>query len=170
MKNLLINPQQVSLSFALLSLRGKQMKVMWIPVLMLSMVAIAPVIIAQEKQSPEALETVDTSAENVDAELELDAKEWGIRNGCISRSRIKSIRWVDDQSAIVRMMGKKKVLLTLAKECRGIKRHGYMSKVKGNQLCERFDRFEVLEFGTLCTVASLEPYVELPVSAEDSAY
>lgn len=144
------------------------MKMMWLPTLILSMTAIVSALPAQEKQQAESGEIAKEPVEEMDVGLELDAKKWGIRNGCISRSRIKSIRWVDDQSAIVRMMGNKKVLLTLAKECRGIKRHGYMSKVKGNQLCERFDRFEVLEFGTLCTVASLEPYVELPLAGEDN--
>lgn len=135
---------------------------------LLSMVGLTSFISAQDLSVPETDLGAENSVDDVESVLALDPKAWGIRNGCVSRSRIKSIRWIDDQSAIVHMMGKKKVLLTLRKECRGIKRHGYLSKVRGNQLCERFDRFQVLEFGTLCTVASLEPYVELPDSNTDS--
>ena len=144
------------------------MKLFWFATLLLSISALLRPVMAQDVAVAEADEELANLVSEMEAELGLDPKEFGIRNGCISRSRIKSIRWIDDQSAIVRMMGKKKVLLTLRKECRGIKRHGYISKVKGNQLCERFDRMEVLKFGTLCVVESLEPYIELPDTSADS--
>ena len=144
------------------------MKLFWFATLLLSISALLRPVMAQDVAVAEADEKLENLVSDMESELGLDPKEFGIRNGCISRSRIKSIRWIDDQSAIVRMMGKKKVLLTLRKECRGIKRHGYISKVKGNQLCERFDRMEVLKFGTLCVVESLEPYIELPDTSADS--
>ena len=99
---------------------------------------------------------------------EVDPKGWGIRNGCISRARIKSIHFIDDQSAIVNMMGKKKILLTMRRECRGIKREGYITRVRGNTLCAKFDRFEVIDRGLSCAIKSFEPYIE-PITQEDGA-
>ena len=95
----------------------------------------------------------------------LDYKDWGIRNGCISRSRIRNIRFIDDQTAIIKMMGKKKILLTMRRECHGIAREGYISRVRGGQLCAKFDRFEVIDRGISCAIESLEPYVE-PITVD----
>ena len=96
----------------------------------------------------------------VESAQDPDPKDWGIRNGCISRSRIRHMHFVDDETAIIDIMGKKKVLLTMRRECRGIKREGYITRVRGNQLCARFDRFEVLDTGMSCSIKSLEPYIE----------
>ena len=102
----------------------------------------------------------------VESAQDLDPKDWGIRNGCISRSRIRHMHFVDDETAIIDIMGKKKVLLTMRRECRGIKREGFITRVRGNLLCARFDRFEVLDTGMSCSVKSLEPYIE-PEEDED---
>ena len=95
----------------------------------------------------------------------VDYKDWGIRNGCISRSRIRNIHFIDDQSAIIKMTGKKKILLTMRRECHGIAREGYISRVRGGQLCAKFDRFEVIDRGISCAIKSLEPYVE-PITSD----
>jgi hypothetical protein len=76
------------------------------------------------------------------------------------------MHFVDDETAIIDIMGKKKVLLTMRRECRGIKREGFITRVRGNLLCARFDRFEVLDTGMSCSVKSLEPYIE-PEEDED---
>ena len=102
----------------------------------------------------------------VESAQDPDPKDWGIRNGCISRSRIRHMHFVDDETAIIDIMGKKKVLLTMRRECRGIKREGFITRVRGNSLCARFDRFEVLDTGMSCSVKSLEPYIE-PEEDED---
>jgi hypothetical protein len=99
---------------------------------------------------------------------EVDPKDWGIRNKCISRVRIKSIHFIDDQSAIVDMMGKKKILLTMRRECRDIKREGYITRVRGGTLCAKFDSFEVIDRGLSCAIKSFEPYIE-PTTKEDGA-
>ena len=114
-------------------------------------------------------EESDVGMESSVSELaqDLDPKDWGIRNGCISRSRIRHMHFVDDETAIIEIMGKKKVLLTMRRECRGIKREGYITRVRGNQLCARFDRFEVLDTGMSCSIKSLEPYIE-PEEAENT--
>ena len=98
----------------------------------------------------------------------LNPKDWGIHNGCVSRSRIRHINFIDDEKAIIDMMGKKKILLTMRRECRGIKRDGYITYVKGNQLCARFDRFQVIDSGISCAVGSLEPYIE-PIAPEETS-
>jgi len=109
---------------------------------------------------------VDMESSVVESAQDLDPKDWGIRNGCISRSRIRHMHFVDDETAIIDIMGKKKVLLTMRRECRGIKREGFITRVRGNLLCARFDRFEVLDTGMSCSVKSLEPYIE-PEEDED---
>ena len=110
----------------------------------------------------------DNRSNLVSSSTTLNPKDWGIRNGCVSRSRIRHINFIDDEKAIIDMMGKKKILLTMRRECRGIKRDGYITYVKGNQLCARFDRFQVIDSGISCAVGSLEPYIE-PIAPEDSS-
>jgi hypothetical protein len=66
------------------------------------------------------------------------------------------------------MMGKKKILLTMRRECRGIKREGYITRVRGSTLCAKFDRFEVIDRGLSCAIKSFEPYIE-PITQEDGA-
>jgi len=92
---------------------------------------------------------------------EVDPKEWGIRNGCINLRRIKNIRFVDDQSAVIEMRGNKKALLRLRRECPGIKREGFLHEARSGQLCARFDRLEVLNRGFPCSIESIEPYFDV---------
>jgi hypothetical protein len=89
---------------------------------------------------------------------DIDPVEWGIRNNCIALRRIKHIRFVDDQSAIIEMRGNKKALLRLRRECRGIKSEGFLHKARGGSLCVRFDRLEVQNRGMTCSIESIEPY------------
>lgn len=118
-------------------------------------------VVDQESKMSDGIPTTEVNSSSM-----LDPKDWGIRNGCVSRSRIRHINFIDDEKAIVDMMGKKKILLTMRRECRGIKRDGYITYVKGNQLCARFDRFQVIDSGISCAVGSLEPYIE-PIVPED---
>ena len=114
--------------------------------------------IAELQGSEESNVGMESSAP--ESTQDLDPKDWGIRNGCISRSRIRHMHFVDDETAIIDIMGRKKVLLTMRRECRGIKREGFITRVRGNSLCARFDRFEVLDTGISCAIKSLEPYIE----------
>ena len=86
---------------------------------------------------------------------------YGIRNNCIKADRIRSIQFEDDQTAIVDMGRRRKVILTLRRECRGISKQGYVQTTRGNRLCAKFDRFEVLQTGMQCEIESLQPYVRL---------
>ena len=89
---------------------------------------------------------------------DIDSNDSGIRNGCIALRRIKHIRFVDDQSAIIEMRGNKKALLRLRRECRGIKSEGFLHRTRGGNLCVRFDQLEVLNRGMTCSIESIEPY------------
>lgn len=91
----------------------------------------------------------------------IDERKWGIRKGCLNSSRIKKIRFIDDQSAIVSLRGKKKAILRLGSVCTGIKSHGFMLIRNDAKVCERFTQFQVLGGMSSCRVAAIDPYVEL---------
>ena len=91
----------------------------------------------------------------------VNAKDWGIRKGCIASSRIRKIKFLDDQTAMLTLRGKKKAVLRLGSACPGIKRNGYARINDGIQLCKKFDSFTVLGGTFSCRVASIDPYVEL---------
>ena len=92
---------------------------------------------------------------------EVNPAAWKIRNGCVTLKRIKRIRFLDDQTALMSMRGKKKIILRLKRECPGIKRSGYVHHTVGHRLCAGFDRFSVLGSGFSCRIDSLEPYVNI---------
>ena len=86
---------------------------------------------------------------------------YGIRNNCIKADRIRSMQFEDDKTAIIDMGRRRKVILTLRRECLGISKQGYIQRTRGNTLCAKFDRFEVLQSGIQCEIESLQPYVRL---------
>lgn len=93
--------------------------------------------------------------------------DWKIHNGCVMLRRIKRIKFVDDQTAILSMRGKKKVILRLQRNCPGIKSSGFMHQTVGSRLCAGFDRFVAMGTGYSCRVGSLEPYIELEKTPVD---
>ena len=88
-------------------------------------------------------------------------KKWSISRGCINSGRFLKIKFLDDRTAMIKMLGKKKVILRLATSCPGIKKHGFLHVTKGRRICERHSRFEVLDGTYGCKVASISPYMEL---------
>jgi hypothetical protein len=140
------------------------MKISGVLITFVFSVVFSVIAIAELQGSEESNGGMESSAP--ESAQDLDPKDWGIRNGCISRSRVRHMHFVDDETAIIDIMGKKKVLLTMRRECRGIKREGFITRVRGNSLCARFDRFEVLDTGISCAIKSLEPYIE-PEEVED---
>ena len=98
-------------------------------------------------------------------EDEVNPAAWNIRNGCVTLKRIKRIKFLDDQTALLSMRSrhpdKKKIILKLRRQCPGIKRSGYVHKSSGFKLCAGFDRFSVLGSGFSCRIESLEPYVSI---------
>jgi hypothetical protein len=91
----------------------------------------------------------------------IDPKKWGIRNGCINSSRIKKIRFLDDQTAMLSLRGKKKALMRLEIVCPGIKRSGFYRAKDRARLFEGLDRFSVLGGSISCRVGSIDPCLEL---------
>ena len=99
-------------------------------------------------------------------EDEVNPAAWNIRNGCVTLKRIKRIKFLDDQTALMSMRNrnsdKKKIILKLRRECPGIKRNGYIHQTAGLKLCAGFDRLVVMgSSGYSCRIESLEPYVNI---------
>lgn len=98
----------------------------------------------------------------------VDPSDWGIRNGCVMLSRVRSINFVDDQTAILELPGNKQAVLRLVRECQGIARNGYALINRDGRLCARFDSVAVVDsgFGSIrtgmpCQVESIEPHLGL---------
>lgn len=108
-----------------------------------------------------AVETEMSLTDKVKQIGDVDPAQYGIRNGCVSLSRIRSINFIDDQTAIVSMRGRKKILLRLRRECHGIEYNGFVHQTRGQDLCARFDSLRVMRTGTQCQIESLEPYIEV---------
>ena len=92
---------------------------------------------------------------------ESDLSSFGISNRCIRRNAIKSIRFQDDQIAIIKVGRGKEVVLTLTRPCLGIKRNGFIFSPRSNKLCEKFDHFEVMETNMICQIDSIQPHIRL---------
>jgi hypothetical protein len=99
--------------------------------------------------------------EQVESIKAIEPSRWGIRNGCISVNRISSIKFRDDQLAIIDVRGKKQVLLRLKQECRGIAKQGFSYQVRGGQLCENFNSLTQAQSGMKCEIGSIQPHVRL---------
>lgn len=142
--------------------------------------------LAQQADNASASTTGSTTASNIDntskvesladklksLEEEVNPAAWNIRNGCVPLNRIKRIKFMDDQTALMsvrnRDSGKKKIILKLKRECPGIKRNGYIHYASGLKLCAGFDRFSVMgSSGFSCRIASLEPYVNIEEPATE---
>jgi len=130
------------------------------------LLALTPFVAVADQLDEDEFEQEPNRAESLMARLgeidPIDEKKWGIHKGCLDLSRIKKIRFIDDQSAIISLGGKKKAILRLGSVCTGIKSHGYMLIRKDAKVCERFSRFKALDGGMYsCRVAAIDPYVEL---------
>lgn len=141
--------------------------------ILLSLILVGTVYADDEENSKEE-QTVeaDSSSSVVDrlkAIDDVDPKEWGIQRGCVNLSRVRNIDFKDNQSAIITMTRKKKILLRLERECRGIEHNGFVLQTRTNRLCARFDSLRVLNSGYTCPIASLEPYVAIDESEAEKA-
>ena len=92
---------------------------------------------------------------------ESDLSSFGIRNKCIRRNAIRSIRFQDDQVAIISVGRGKEIVLSLTRPCIGIKRNGFIFSPRSNKLCEKFDYFEVMETNMICQIDSIQPHIRL---------
>ena len=92
---------------------------------------------------------------------DVNGRDWGIRNGCISLNRIRSINFIDDQSAVIQLGHDKEVILRLRRECRGIGSEVFIYKTRGRQLCERFDSLRLVTTERDCLIQSIEPHLKI---------
>jgi hypothetical protein len=134
------------------------------------LLALMPFVAVADQLDQDGFEREPNRAESLMARLgeidPIDERQWGIRKGCLNASRIKKIKFIDDQSAIVSLRGKKKAILRLRSVCTGIKSQGYMLIRNEAKVCERFSQFQVLGGMSSCRVAAIDPYVELEDPAE----
>lgn len=147
---------------SLMGLNMSQSRVIWTPLLF----ACLMYAISFHAGAVDNIEMADAAAKNSIIEKlraldDLDASDYGIRHNCIKNSRIRSIRFEDDQTAIVDVGRSRQVILTLRKKCPGIKQRPYIHRSRLDSLCARYDRFEILESGLQCQVETLEPYMRL---------
>ena len=91
----------------------------------------------------------------------VDPKAYGVRRGCVSLSRIKHIRFQDDQNAIIDLGRGKELLLRLRRECTGIKDKGFEYESRSGQLCSRSSYFNVIGRSMHCPLESITPYINI---------
>lgn len=121
-----------------------------------------------ESQAVEDTESPASSlGERMQAIGQVDSSEWGIRRGCISLSRIRSINFGNDQSAIVDIGRGKEAILRLKRECKGVSSEGFAYKTRGGQLCAKFDSLRLLISKRDCQIESIEPYLKIEDTSSD---
>ena len=99
--------------------------------------------------------------ERMQAIDEVDSSEWGIRRGCISINRIRSISFSDDQSAIIDIGRGKEAILRLNRECLGISSRAFIYVTRDSRLCAKFNSLRVVESKRDCQIESIEPYLKI---------
>jgi hypothetical protein len=133
---------------------------LFLPTLLLTSPTYGEQIDSNKSSSQKASSLVDQLSS---IEAEVDPVAW---NGCVTLRRVKRIKFLDDQTALMSMRNRnpdrKKIILKLRRQCPGIKRNGYIHRASGQRLCVGFDRFIVMgSSGYSCRVESLEPYIDI---------
>ena len=119
---------------------------------------ISAFVIADSHDDPSVQVSLTEELRSLD---ESDSSSFGINNKCIRRNAIRSIRFQDDQIAIINIGRGKEIVLSLTRPCLGIKRNGFIFSSRSNKLCERFDYFEVMTTNMICQIDSIQPHVRL---------
>ena len=92
---------------------------------------------------------------------DVDPKDWGIQNGCIRISQIKSFTYASPTTAKLDLIDNKSVIMTFLNQCTGFDVRGVIYETRTGQLCARFDHVSVLGYGTVCQIESIEPFLRL---------
>ena len=119
-------------------------------------------VVVEDAESP-----ASSLVERIQAIGEVDSSEWGIRRGCISLNRIRSIKFSNDQSAIIDIGRGKEAILRLKRECKGVSSEGFAYKTRGSQLCAKFDSLRLLLSNRDCQIESIEPYLKIEDTSSD---
>ena len=102
----------------------------------------------------------DSAAEDVVREYSpQELRAWGIISNCIESHRIRNIRFRDDETAIIRINGGKRVLMTLERRCPGIRSRGFLHQTRINRLCAS-DSLRVIDTGSVCMIRDFTPFLE----------
>lgn len=116
---------------------------------------------AAATNTPSATESSPASdSVTEEAPTEYDRRElraWGIVNNCIESHRIRNIRFRDDETAIVRISGGKRILMTLERRCPGIRSRGFLHQTRINRLCAS-DALRVIDTGSVCMIRDFTPF------------
>lgn len=119
----------------------------------------------ENKKGANSSDSLSLAEQVKNIDVQVDPAAWNIRNGCVVLRRIKRIKFVDDQTALMSMHGKNqgrnKIILRLRRECPGIRNNGFVHRTTGLRLCAGFDRFSTMGSGFSCRVESLEPYIDI---------
>ena len=119
----------------------------------LAVFLLAPVLLAAEQ--PPAVDD------------DVDPKDWGIQNNCIRTNRINSIKFIDEQVALIEIPHNKIIKMTLKRRCPGVKDYGISYKTRTGSLCARMDFITSLHTQFNCQIESFEPYLMLDESAAE---
>lgn len=92
---------------------------------------------------------------------DVDPKEWGIQSDCIRINRINSIKFIDEQTALIDIPQNKTILMKLKGRCPGVKHYGITYKTSTGALCARMDFVTSLQTKFHCQIESFEPYPTL---------
>ncbi len=98
------------------------------------------------------------AAEQADEASAESLRAWGISGNCIDSRRMRNVRFLDDESAVIRMTGGREVLMTLERRCPGIRSRGFLHETSINKLCTS-DPLRVIDTGFVCMIRSFEPYL-----------
>lgn len=102
----------------------------------------------------------ESAAEDVVREYSpQELRAWGIISNCIESHRIRNIRFRDDETAIIRINGGKRVLMTLERRCPGIRSRGFLHQTRINRLCAS-DSLRVIDTGSVCMIRDFTPFLE----------
>lgn len=118
-------------------------------------------VCAESAAVEDTVSAASSPIERMQAIGEVDSSKWGIRRGCISLNRIRSINFSNDQSAIIDIGRGREAILRLKRECKGIRSEGFAYKTRGSHLCEKFDSLRLLISKRDCQIESIEPYLKL---------
>lgn len=110
-------------------------------------------------QGTEKQLVVDRASEVPPSNGEVDPKDWGIYNGCISSNRIQNIKVLDANSAMLKLVDGKQVKMYFMGRCQGIRQYGFVYTARNNLFCTHKYSVRVLHTGKHCQVDSLIPYL-----------
>ena len=82
-----------------------------------------------------------------------------LQNGCVRNTQIKRVSFATNAQGLLELRGGDKVVIRFARPCAGIRNEGYVHKPTNGLFCQG-DMLRVINYGTVCVVDELRPWVE----------